>query len=418
MKVCIIGGGVIGVTSAYFFAKGGFDVVLLESNKELAREASFSNGGQLSYSYVAPLSEPAILPKIPLWLFDRESPLRFVPRFDPLQWLWCLRFLKACRSETVRSTTAQLLALSFYSRDVLHELVEREGLEFCYRRNGKLVLYRDRAAFTRAQRQLAYQAQYGSAQQALDSAACIALEPAFEHLKSQIVGGIYTPSEEVGDCHSFTLGVAAAATRRFGVRFEYDTKVEKLRCEGNKIVAARTARAEVAADLFVIAAATGSLPLLTPLGLRLPLYPLTGYSLTAPLQARHRPPSISVTDLHHKIVFATLGDQLRIAGMVDLVGRSPQFNYKRAASLKNHAKEVLPDGADYDSCLFWSAGRPAMPDSKPLLGITPFSNLWLNTGHGALGFTLACGSAALLAAVALGHSNPVDMLPFAFDRWR
>lgn len=417
MRVCVLGGGVVGVASAYHLAREGHAVTLLEARDGLAQETSLANGAQLSYSYVAPLADPTVLPKLPGWLLDRNSPLRFAPRLDWRQWAWCLAFLRACRSKVAQRVTAQLLALGQLSRERVHALVEHEALDFHYQRNGKLVVYRDPAAFAGARRQLEYQASLGSRQQALDAEGCVALEPALVSLRNKLTGGIHTPSEEAGDCHAFTVGLAAAATRRYGAQFRCGVRVAGLRYEGRRVVAARTDAGDVEADAFVMAAGMHSAPLLAPLGLRLPLYPLTGYSLTAPTRpGRHQPPAISVTDLHYKVVYARLGEHLRIAGMVDLVGRHPRADARRIALLTRQARETFPDGADFDAATSWCGGRPTTPDSKPLIGATPYDNLWLNTGHGALGFTLACGSAALLADAIAGRPSPLDPAAFALAR--
>lgn len=416
MRICVLGGGVVGVASAYYLAREGHSVTLLEAREGLALETSQANGAQLSYSYVAPLADPAVLPKLPGWLLDRDSPLRFMPRLDLQQWRWCLAFLRACRSDVARTVTAELLGLGYRSRTLVHELVAREQLEFDYQRNGKLVVYRDPAAFAGARRQLDYQAALGSSQQALDGAACVALEPALAHLGDRLAGGIHTPSEDAGDCHAFTTNLAELATRCYGAEFLCGQRVTGLRREGRAVVAVRTEDSEIEADAFVISAGMGSVPLLAELGLRLPMFPLTGYSLTAPVRGKHRPPGISITDLHYKVVYARLGQRLRVAGMVDLTGRHPRADQRRIALLSRQARETFPDGADFDAAVTWCGSRPATPDSKPLIGATPYSNLWLNTGHGALGFTLACGSAALLADAIAGRQPPLDASAFALTR--
>ncbi|MDF3838358.1 D-amino acid dehydrogenase [Cupriavidus basilensis] len=417
MRICVLGGGVVGVASAYYLAREGHSVTLLEAREGLALETSLANGAQLSYSYVAPLADPAVLPKLPGWLLNRDSPLRFVPSLDPHQWRWCLAFLRACRSDVARAVTAELLGLGYHSRALVHDLVTREKLDFDYQRNGKLVVYRDPAAFAGARRQLDYQAGLGSSQQALDGAACVALEPVLAQLGDRLAGGIHTPSEDAGDCHAFSTKLAELTGQRYGARFHCGERVTGLRREGRAVVAVRTEGGEIEADAFVIAAGMGSVPLLAQLGLRLPMYPLTGYSLTAPVvSGRHRPPGISITDLHHKVVYARLGQRLRIAGMVDLAGRHPRADRRRIALLARQARETFPDSADFDAATAWCGSRPATPDSKPLIGATPYANLWLNTGHGALGFTLACGSAALLADAIAGRPAPLDAAAFALAR--
>ncbi len=414
MRVCVLGAGVVGLTTAYYLARDGHDVTILEGRSGAALEASFANGGQLSYSYVAPLADPAVLPRLPAWLLKRDSALRFIPRLDVHQWLWCLAFLRACRATRSKQTAMELLALGALSRAALHDLVERESIDFDYVRNGKLVVYRDAREFEHARRKMDYLAAAGSEQRALDAAACVALEPALERARPLLAGGIHTPSEEAGDCHRFGVALARVLQERYRVAIHYDTPVEGIRTEGRRAVAARTPKGDIEAEAFVVALGMGSVPLLGALGVRLPVYPLTGYSLTIP-GAPGRAPHVSVTDLHRKIVYAPLGDRLRIAGMVEIAGMNVSQRAGRLALLSRQAQEIFPDAGDYAAAQTWCGHRPATPDSKPLLGATPYDKLWLNTGHGALGFTLACGSARAMADT-LGGRTPVDMTAYSLDR--
>lgn len=415
MRVCVLGAGVVGLTSAYQLARDGHDVTILEGRDGAALEASFANGGQLSYSYVAPLADPSVLPHLPAWLLQSDSALRFVPRLDPHQWRWCLSFLLACRANRARQTALEMLQLGALSREVLHELVARESIDFNYVRNGKLVVYRDPHAFDAARRKMAALQAAGSDQSALDAAACVALEPALERAQPLLAGGIHTPSEEAGDCHAFSTALANILTTRYGVAIHYDTPVDSIVTERNTAVAVRTPRGEIRADAFVLALGNGSAPLLRELGMRLPIYPLTGYSLTIPGAPRHAP-RVSVTDLHRKVVYAPLGERLRIAGMVEIAGASVAQRDRRVALLKRQAQEIFPQAGDYASAQTWCGHRPATPDSKPLIGATPYRNLWLNTGHGALGFTLACGSARVIADAIAGNTPPLDLGAYAWQR--
>ncbi len=416
MHVCVLGAGVVGLTTAWSLARDGHDVTIVEARGGAALEASFANGGQLSYSYVAPLADPAVLPKLPVWLLQRDSALRFVPRFDTQQWRWCAAFLLACRSHRARQTALELLSLGALSKAALHEIVKHESIAFDYVRNGKLVVYRDPHEFGRARHKMERLVAAGSDQRALDGSECAVLEPALAHAQPLIAGGIHTPSEEAGDCQRFSVALADALERRHRVMIRYDTPVCGLVTEGPRIVAARTASGDIEADAFVVALGLGSVPLLDALGVRLPIYPLTGYSLTIHADDRRHAPRVSVTDLHRKVVYAPLGERLRIAGMVEIAGLRDAQRADRVELLKRHAQEIFPAAGDYASAQTWCGHRPATPDSKPLLGGTPYGNLWLNTGHGALGFTLACGSARVIADMIAGRAPSVDTAAYAYDR--
>jgi D-amino-acid dehydrogenase len=416
MHVCVLGAGVVGLTTAWRLVRDGHDVTVIEGRAGAALEASFANGGQLSYSYVAPLADPAVLPKLPAWLVQRDSALRFSPRFDVRQWRWCVEFLLACRGHRARRSALELLQLGALSKAALHDIVQREGIAFDYVRNGKLVVYRDPREFERARRRMALLVEAGSDQRALDGNECAALEPALTDARSRLAGGIHTPSEEAGDCQRFSVALADVLQQRHGVTIRYETPVRELVREGGRIVAARSADGDIEADAFVVALGLGSVPLLERLGVRLPVYPLTGYSLTLhDTRARHTP-RVSVTDLHRKVVFAPLGDRLRIAGMVEIAGLAGRQRAARIELLKRQAREIFPAAGDYTNAQTWCGHRPATPDSKPLIGATPYRNLWLNTGHGALGFTLACGSASVIADVIAGREPAVDIAAYAYDR--
>ncbi|MEX3977804.1 D-amino acid dehydrogenase [Paraburkholderia sp. EG287A] len=415
MRVCVLGGGVIGVSTAYALARDGHEVTLVERHADVARETSHANGGQLSYSYVAPLADPSVLPKLPQWLFSRDAALRFVPRLDPHQWRWCAAFLRACTRARSRATTAELLGLGFLSQRLMHEVVEREAFSFDYVRNGKLVVYRDEEGFALARRQAQYQSTLGCVQHALDGAACVALEPALAHIGAEIVGGIHTPGEEAADCDQFTRGLAHAA-QRDGVNLQLATEFSGLRTKGLRVLAAQTSQGDIEADAFVVCLGFQSQPMLASLGVHVPVYPLKGYSLTLPSANAQGAPRVSVTDAHHKVVYAPLGERLRIAGMVDLTGMNPHADDARIALLTRQARETFPNAGDYDAMQTWTGMRPATPDSKPVIGATHFRNLWLNTGHGALGFTLALGSAQLLVDLLAERELPIDGDAFAPGR--
>jgi len=413
MRVCVIGAGVVGVTSAYFLARQGHDVVLVDSQARPAEVSSYANGGQLSYSYVAPLAGPGVLPSVPGWLLRHDSPLRFRPRMDLHQWRWCLQFALACRASVAKASTAQLLGLSYLSRDVMHTLLAQEDLAFGHLKNGKLIAYRSPALLDKARALVAYQAGHGAEQQVLDAAQTLAMEPALAAMGSKLAGAIYTPSEEAGDCRQFTEALFDRLQAMGNVECAMSNPVSGLQREGRRIVAVNTRNGDIGADAVVLATGIGTRHLLKPLGQDVPLYPLKGYSLSVPLADDETvAPRISVTDYERRIVYARVGGVLRIAAMVDIGSADAAIDPRRIALLKQQVAEIFPK-LDLDAAVAWAGLRPATPGSKPIIGPSRAAqNLWLNVGQGALGFTLACGSAALLTAQMAGLPTPIDAAPF------
>lgn len=406
MNVVVVGAGIIGMTTAYYLARAGHRVTVLDAGTASGQETSAANGGQLSYSYVAPLAGPGVLPHVPGWLLNPDSPLRFTPRLDPSQWRWCAAFLQACNASASRHATQSLLTLAFYSRELVHEMVAREGIEFDFAERGKLLVYRDRGDFESARRQVDYQATLGCEQQLLDREATVACEPALADSSASIVGGIFTPSEDVGDCQALCTGLEAVLRREAGsVQFEFGVQVLKVLTAGSAVVGLHTSAGTFTADAYVIANGVGS-PLLTrPLGVDPLVYGLKGYSLTYALAPDSVAPVISVTDTQRKVVYARLGERLRVAGMVDIGERGADIRPKRVQALAREAERMLPRLRARGEPKPWAGLRPARPDSIPWVGPTRYTGLWLNVGHGALGFTLAHGSGKLLADLIGGHED-------------
>lgn len=412
MQVVVIGAGVVGLTSAWYLARQGVQVTVVDRHADVAQETSFANGGQLSYSYVAPLADPAVIGKLPQWLLRADSPLRFRPRLDPAQWRWCMAFLGACNDARVRRTIGEMLGLSFLSRDSLDELLAQHPLEFDLIRTGKLVVYRDPAALAGAAPMVDWQRSLGADQKILDGADCVALEPALQAVGGQLAGGIYTPGEATGDCLRFCHGMKALLGQLPNVHLALGTQVRGLVHERQRVVAVRTAQGDLPADAVVVAAGMFSVRLLKPLGISLPLYGLRGYSLNVPLSAGMQAPRLSVTDAARKVVYAPLGERLRIAAMVDMGVDRADVDPARIALLKQQVAQTFPQ-LDLEGAQAWAGLRPSTAHSKPIVGrAARFSNLWLNVGQGALGFTLALGSAKLLAAQMMNEAPPIDPSPF------
>lgn len=416
MKVLILGAGVAGVASAYYFWRDGHDVTVLERNDAVALETSFANGGQLSYSYVAPLASPSVIPKIPPWLLRRDSPLRFNPEPDLQQWRWIAEFLAACNGRTADLTTERLLRLSFYSRDLMHELVAGETLDFDYVQNGKLVVHTERASFESARRLMAFQASLGCEQQALDANETVALEPALEAMKPRICGAIYTPSEDAGDCWKFCNELKRLMTTGPNpVTYRFNVEVQRLLPMSGRLMGVETSLGVVEADAYVLALGTNAPSLMAPLGARLPIYPLKGYSLSLPIADEEGAPRISVTDFKRKVVYARIGDELRVAGMADLSGRQCRIDVERVSQLVDEVRTAFPRASDFGELHPWCGMRPATPRGMPILGPTSHANLWLNVGHGALGFTLALAAGRVVADLVAKRAPKVPLDGFTLS---
>lgn len=413
MHIIVLGAGVAGLTTAYCLARDGHDVTVVDREHGPARGASYANGGQLSYSYVAPLAGPGALRDLPLWLLDRNSPLRFHPRLDPHQWRWCLQFLAACTGRQSRRATERLLALSLYSRALLEEFVARTELEFSHSRTGKLVVYSSQKSFQGAVAQMRYQERFGCVQHAVDAAECLTIEPSLTRIRDRLVGGIFTPSEQAADCHRFCVGLEALLRAApCNVKFTYGLAASRFVCDRERVLALETDRGAIEADAYVLALGTGSRALAGTAGVDLPIYPLKGYSISVAVRAAAASPAVSVTDYARKIVYAPLGDRLRVAGMADIVGYGREMDEQRLALLIREAKAAFPDISDYRQLDPWCGLRPATPTSMPILGPTKLSNLLLNVGHGALGFTLAMGSARVVGDLVAGRRPAISLQGF------
>ena len=409
MRVAVLGAGVVGLTTAYALARDGHRVTVLDGARGAALHTSQANGGQLSYSYVAPFAGPGVLGKVPGWLLDRDGPLRFRPDFTWGQVSWLVQFLRACNGATAVRTTAALLRLATLSREGLHELVAREAIDFAFTRSGKLVVHSDAPGLEGAKRQMAAQAAMGSVQHALTAAECVALEPALATIAPRLVGGIHTPGEDAGDCHLFCLGLEKLLRgSNFDVSFHYSAPVTQLLTAGGRVVGAATPAGVHEADAFVLALGNGARALAAPLGVDIPIQPLKGYSLTLPITGPA--PSISITDAAAKVVYARLGGDLRVAGMADVVGADIRFDNRRLDTLLRQARAAFPHAADWTVLRPWTGLRPSTPTGLPMLGPTRrWPNLHLNLGQGSLGFTLAMGSAAVVTEQVGGRPAPIAM---------
>ena len=416
MKVLVFGAGVAGVACAWYLWRDGHEVTVLERNEGVGLETSFANGGPLSYSYVAPLASPSVIPKIPPWLLRRDSPLRFRPAIDPDQWRWCLEFLAACNRRTADLTTERLLRLSFYSRSLMHELVRTQSMEFDYLQNGKLVVHTQRESLESARRLMEFQRTLGAEQRVLDPRECVEIEPALEHMAPRITGAIYTPSEDVGDNYKFCSELQRLMTAGPNpVAYRFGTEVQRLLPWEGRLMGVETSAGVLEADAYVLALGTNAPYLLKPLGIRVPVYPLKGYSLSLPVKSEGGAPRISVTDFARKVVYARIGDELRVAGMADLSGKRAEIDVERVGQLVDEVRAAFPHASDFSSLKPWCGMRPATPKGTPVLGASGYANLWLNVGHGAMGFTLALATGRVVADLAAGRQAAIPLDGFTLN---
>ena len=398
-RVAVLGAGIVGLATAWQLQRDGFDVTVIDAHRP-GQGASFGNGAQLSYAYVQPLADPSIWAQLPELLLSRESAFSLRLRLAPEQWAWGLQFLAACRADVSARSTAELLKLAEESRTALNGLLADVQADCDYAASGKLVVYSSEAAFAAARRQLALQRELGGAEQrALSQAECLQLEPALAGASSTYVGGIHTPGECAADCARLCDALHGALQAR-GVRFVLGAPLGALRREGDRLVAVQVGDEWIEADSFVAALGSDVAAFARRLGARIPVYPLKGYSLTYELpEADGLAPQVSVTDAKRKVVFARLGNRLRVAGLAELAGYDTRIEARRVAQLERDARAVFPLACSARDAQPWAGLRPATPTGVPILGTLAGApgNLLFNAGHGALGFTLAAGSAARLS---------------------
>ena len=400
MRVIVIGAGIVGCASAYQLQRQGHQVTLVDAQSEVGRMSSYANGAQLSYSYVEPLASPATLHAMPSLLLARDSPLRLTPRWDIQQWAWGMQFLAACTRVQVEAGTRELLELAALSRRTLEAWMDEEHWPIEFARNGKLVLCRDEATLKRQAEQVRLQAKLGSKQEVWDAQQCALREPALAHIAGQYAGGVWTQSECVANPYLLCQQLARSFVQRGGA-LALGQRVMSFDLQSGRVQAVRTDLGNLSCDAVVIAAGVASPRLSRMLGITLPIYPIKGYSITVPVIAPEKVAQCSITDLGSKTVFAPLGKHLRVAAAAELVGEDMQIDPKRIAQMLRAVNQLLPGACDLSAPQTWAGLRPATPNSLPIIGKArgKASNVFVNAGQGALGLTLAAGSAAKLASL-------------------
>lgn len=398
MRIIVVGGGVVGVTAAYWLRLAGHEVALVEQDVEAGRGVSAGNGGQLSYAYVEPLAGPDLWTKFPAILLGLDSAVRIRPDLSLDSIRWAAAFLRHCAGARQTESLKELLALAADSHRSLADLLNDVPLQFDYTAVGKLILYRDAKSLEQAGRLAEIKRQYGFRIEVLDRARCLALEPALGSYGNRFAGGIYAPEDAAGDCGHFTRGLYDHLRDAMGVETHSSTRVTHLSTRGGRVTGVELDTDEMLADAVVLANGIDAPRLAATVGLTLPIQPVKGYSITAP--ARPEAPIVSLTDRADKIVFAHLGGRLRAAAFADLDGWPPSVNPKRAGQLLALARHLFPAAADWSRAEpVWAGQRPMTPSGVPLIGASGVPGLYLNAGHGGLGWTLACGAGKRLAGM-------------------
>lgn len=419
MKVIVLGGGIIGTASAWFLNQAGHEVSVIERQPGVAQETSFANGGQISVSHSEPWANPAAPAKIFKWMGKEDAPLLYRFRPEWLQWKWGLAFLRECTRYRTDHNIRQIVAIAEYSRQTLQAVRAETGIEYDQLTRGILHFYTSHKEFDDAQPAAALMRSLGCPRETIDAARVLEIEPALGPVAHQIVGGDYTATDESGDIHKFTTGLAQKSQAR-GVRFLTNTTVTRLVTEGAgftrkvtgvEVIDAQGQHQVLRADSFVVAMGSFTTPLLKPLGIELLIYPGKGYSATFRVVNPRAAPVVSLTDDGHKLVLSRLGDRLRVAGTCELNGYGRELNPVRCEAITRRTKTLFPDACDYDNPVYWTGLRPLTPSNVPIIGRTAIANLYVNAGHGTLGWTMGCGAGRAIADIVSGRPPEVD---FAF----
>lgn len=414
MKVLVLGAGVVGTTSAWYLNRAGHQVTVVDRQPVPGNETSFANGGQISVSHAEPWANPHVLPRVIKWLGKEDAPLLWRWRADLAQLAWGLRFLAECLPGRTRRNIAAIVAMSLYSRSCLRALRAELDLHYDHLERGILHFYTNEQEFSAAMQAAKVMREFGLDRETVDVEKCLEIEPALADARPHLVGGDYTRSDESGDAHKFTRALAEHA-KAAGVDFCQNTTVHRSIHAGGEISGVEVEDASgiriLTADAYVVALGSYSPLLLKPLGITLPVYPAKGYSATLQLAEGAAAPTVSLTDDEYKLVYSRLGNRLRIAGTAEFNGYNLELNPVRCQMLMQRTREIFPHLAVHGEPEFWCGLRPATPSNVPYIGRSTYRNLWLNTGHGTLGWTMSCGSAAALADMMSGR-RPEPDFPF------
>ncbi|MBR0643291.1 D-amino acid dehydrogenase [Plastoroseomonas hellenica] len=416
MRVVVLGSGVVGVASAWYLAKAGHEVTVLDRQPAPGMETSFANAGQVSFGYSSPWAAPGIPLKAMKWLMMRNRPLVVWPLLDTRLYGWVSRMLMNCTEAAYARNKARMVRVADYSRRTLAELREETGIEYDARRRGTLQLFRTQKQLDHIGDDTRVLEQFGVPYDVLDPAGCIDQEPALRHVKGLYVGGLRLPQDETGDAHVFTQRLAALAADK-GVSFRQGVTIQGFETAGDAVTGIVTDQGRVTGDAFVCALGSFSTALLKTIGVRIPVYPVKGYSLTLPVRDEDGAPVSTVMDETFKVAITRLGDRIRVGGTAELASFSSRLREPRRQTLVRSLTDVFPRGGNPEEAKFWTGLRPMTPDGTPIVGATRYRNLHLNTGHGTLGWTMACGSGRLLADLVSGAAPEIDHSDLAVSRY-
>jgi D-amino-acid dehydrogenase len=408
MKVLVLGGGVIGVSTAHYLARAGHEVTVVDRQAEPALEASFANAGEVSPGYSAPWAAPGLPLKAIRWLFMRHRPLVIWPILDPAMWIWGLRLLRNCTEARYDVNKNRMLRLAEYSRACLEALRADTGIRYDERMQGTLQLFRTQSQVDGAAADMAILEHFGVRYELLDRAGCVRVEPALARVQQKIAGGLRLPGDETGDCLKFTQGLARIAAGA-GVTFRQGVHIRAVTADGARVTGVDTDAGRLTADAYVVALGSYSPRLLRPLRIAVPVYPVKGYSLTIPITDPSKAPESTVMDETYKVAVTRLGDRIRVGGTAELMGYSLKLRDARRDTLDHVVADLFPGGGDISRATFWTGLRPMTPDGPPVVGPTRYSNLYLNTGHGTLGWTMAAGSGRVLADLISGRRTEIEL---------
>jgi D-amino-acid dehydrogenase len=417
MKVLVLGGGVIGVSCAYYLARAGHEVELVDRQPGPALETSFANAGEVSPGYSAPWAGPGVPLKAIKWMLMQHSPLVIWPLLDPAMWRWGFMMLANCTAKAYALNKSRMVPIAEYSRDCLKALRAETGIVYDDRAQGTLQLFRTQAQLDGIAGDVEVLRQYGVPFEVLDRAGFCAVEPALQHTQHKFVGALRLPNDETGDCFHFSNRLAEMAAG-LGVRFRWNTRIDGLQVGGGRITGVFTDAGALQADRVVLALGSYSPKLLKPVGIDIPVYPVKGYSITVPITDAAGAPESTIMDETHKVAVTRLGDRIRVGGTAELAGYSLNLREARRGTLEHVLTDLFPRGGDLSQASFWCGLRPMTPDGTPIVGRTPIENLLLATGHGTLGWTMAAGTGRVIADLVSGKAPEIDVGGLNVSRYR
>ncbi|WP_159738659.1 D-amino acid dehydrogenase [Vibrio atypicus] len=398
MKVVVLGSGVVGLTSAWYLSQAGCDVTVVDRQPRAGEETSFANAGQISYGYSSPWAAPGIPAKAIKWLFEEHAPLKIKPSLSPELANWASKMLMNCQLEKYRINKARMLTIANRSRECLAQLNKEHNLQYQGRTQGTLQIFRKEQQLQAVEKDIVLLEESGTKYQLLTPEQCLTQEPGLANMRGDLVGGLYLPDDETGDCYLFCQQLQNMAEKA-GVKFLFNTQVLGFELERNQITAVQTDQGNIEADSFVVALGSYSKHLLASVDIDLPIYPVKGYSLTLPILDDANAPQSTIMDETYKVAVTRFEQRIRVAGTAELAGFDPALPDKRLATLNHVVSQLFPQGCDLTKAEYWTGFRPMTPDGTPVIGETQIINLFTNTGHGTLGWTMACGSADILTQI-------------------